>query len=67
MRPYVQELAEKAETYVGAYPNAGLPNAMGEYDQTPEEFAAIMAEFAAAGWLNLLGGCCGTTRSTFGR
>jgi 5-methyltetrahydrofolate--homocysteine methyltransferase len=61
MRPYVEELAEQAEHYVGAYPNAGLPNAMGEYDQTPEEFAAIMAEFAAAGWLNLLGGCCGTT------
>jgi 5-methyltetrahydrofolate--homocysteine methyltransferase len=61
MRPYVQELAEKSEFYLGCYPNAGLPNAMGEYDQTPEEFAAIMAEFAAAGWANLLGGCCGTT------
>jgi 5-methyltetrahydrofolate--homocysteine methyltransferase len=61
MRPYVEELAEKSEFYLGCYPNAGLPNAMGEYDQSPDEFAAIMAEFAAAGWANLLGGCCGTT------
>ncbi|HZR99343.1 MAG TPA: methionine synthase [Chloroflexota bacterium] len=61
MRPYIAELADKAEFFVGSYPNAGLPNAMGEYDQAPDEFAAIMAEFAAAGWLNLLGGCCGTT------
>ncbi|HEY7064933.1 MAG TPA: methionine synthase [Chloroflexota bacterium] len=60
MRPYVQELSEKSEFYAGCYPNAGLPNAMGEYDQAPEEFAAIMGEFAAAGWMNLLGGCCGT-------
>jgi 5-methyltetrahydrofolate--homocysteine methyltransferase len=61
MRPYVQELAERSEFYLGCYPNAGLPNAMGEYDQSPEDFAAIMAEFAASGWMNLLGGCCGTT------
>ncbi|HLH21529.1 MAG TPA: methionine synthase [Chloroflexota bacterium] len=61
MRPYVQELADRAEFYLGCYPNAGLPNAMGEYDQSPDEFATVMAEFAAAGWTNLLGGCCGTT------
>jgi 5-methyltetrahydrofolate--homocysteine methyltransferase len=61
MRPFVQELAQKSEFALSCYPNAGLPNAMGEYDQTPEEFAAIMHEFAANGWLNVAGGCCGTT------
>src|SRR5579884_413191 len=61
MRPYVEELARLSDVPLGCYPNAGLPNAMGEYDQAPEEFAAIMGEFAAAGWLNVAGGCCGTT------
>src|SRR4051812_41092272 len=61
MRPFVQELAGKSEFALSCYPNAGLPNAMGEYDQTPEEFAATMHEFAANGWLNIAGGCCGTT------
>ena len=61
LRPYVEELARIAGTYVCAYPNAGLPNAFGEYDETPGETAAVLAEFAASGFLNMVGGCCGTT------
>jgi len=61
MRPYVEELAKIAGCYVTCYPNAGLPNAFGGYDETPEEMAAVLAEFAANGWLNLVGGCCGST------
>jgi 5-methyltetrahydrofolate--homocysteine methyltransferase len=61
LRPYIEELARIADTYVCAYPNAGLPNAFGEYDETPEHTAAILGEFAASGFLNMLGGCCGTT------
>ena len=61
LRPYVQELARVADTHVGAYPNAGLPNAFGEYDETPQETAAILEEFATSGFLNIVGGCCGTT------
>lgn len=61
MRPHVEELARIAACYVSAYPNAGLPNAMGEYDESPEQTAAIIAEFAKEGWVNLVGGCCGTT------
>jgi 5-methyltetrahydrofolate--homocysteine methyltransferase len=61
MRPHVEELSQIAACYVTAYPNAGLPNAMGEYDETPQEMAAIVAEFAREGWINMLGGCCGTT------
>jgi len=61
MRPHVEELAQIASCYVSAYPNAGLPNAMGEYDESPEQTAAIVSEFAEQGWINILGGCCGTT------
>jgi 5-methyltetrahydrofolate--homocysteine methyltransferase len=61
MRPHVEELSDLAACYVSAYPNAGLPNAMGEYDETPEQTAAIVAEWAKEGWVNMLGGCCGTT------
>jgi 5-methyltetrahydrofolate--homocysteine methyltransferase len=61
LRPYIEELARIADTNVCAYPNAGLPNAFGEYDETPEQTAAILAEFAASGFLNMVGGCCGTT------
>jgi len=61
LRPYVEELARIADTYVCAYPNAGLPNAFGEYDETPEETARILGEFASSGFVNILGGCCGTT------
>ena len=61
MRPYLEELSTLADCFVSCYPNAGLPNAFGEYDETPAEMAATLAEFAAAGWLNLVGGCCGST------
>jgi 5-methyltetrahydrofolate--homocysteine methyltransferase len=61
MRPYVEELARIAGCFVTCYPNAGLPNAFGGYDETPAEMAATLAEFAANGWVNLLGGCCGST------
>jgi 5-methyltetrahydrofolate--homocysteine methyltransferase len=61
MRPYIAELARVADTFVSCYPNAGLPNAFGEYDEAAEETAAIIEEFAASGFVNLVGGCCGTT------
>ena len=61
LRPYIEELSTKAETFVSAHPNAGLPNEFGEYDQTPEEMAAIVAEFASSGLVNIIGGCCGST------
>jgi 5-methyltetrahydrofolate--homocysteine methyltransferase len=61
LRPYVEELSRIADVAVCAYPNAGLPNAFGEYDETAEETAATLREFAASGFLNMLGGCCGTT------
>ncbi|GAA2730595.1 methionine synthase [Pedococcus aerophilus] len=61
MRPYAAELARVADTFVSCYPNAGLPNAFGEYDELPDQMAAVVGEFAQAGLVNLLGGCCGTT------
>src|SRR5690606_24579404 len=61
LRPYLAELAAKADTHVSAHPNAGLPNAFGEYDETPAQMAAVVEEFAASGLLNIIGGCCGTT------
>ena len=61
LRPHVETLAGIADGYVSAHPNAGLPNAFGEYDETPEEMAATLKEFAESGLLNLVGGCCGTT------
>jgi 5-methyltetrahydrofolate--homocysteine methyltransferase len=61
MRPHVAELARISDSYVASHPNAGLPNAFGGYDQTPEETAALVGEFAGAGLVNIAGGCCGTT------
>ncbi len=61
MRPYLAELARIAECYVSCYPNAGLPNAFGQYDELPAETAALLREFAESGFVNILGGCCGTT------
>ncbi|MEG3078826.1 methionine synthase [Halomonas sp. 5021] len=61
LRQYVEELSTKADTFVSAHPNAGLPNEFGEYDQTPEEMAAIVGEFAQSGLVNIIGGCCGST------
>ncbi|MDH3481999.1 MAG: methionine synthase [Gammaproteobacteria bacterium] len=60
LRPYVAELARVADTRVSAHPNAGLPNEFGEYDETPEEMAEVVGEFANSGLVNLVGGCCGT-------
>src|SRR5690349_8658449 len=60
-RPHVADLARFANTYVASHPNAGLPNAFGGYDQTPDETAELLAEFARSGLVNLVGGCCGTT------
>jgi 5-methyltetrahydrofolate--homocysteine methyltransferase len=61
MRPYVEELASIAQCYVTCHPNAGLPNAFGAYDETPEDMASVLADFAQNGWLNMVGGCCGST------
>ncbi|HLL38187.1 MAG TPA: methionine synthase, partial [Rubrobacteraceae bacterium] len=61
LRQYIEELSGIAETHVSAYPNAGLPNEFGEYDESPEFMAAEIGEWAANGWLNIVGGCCGTT------
>ncbi len=61
MRQYVEELSGLAPIFLSCYPNAGLPNAFGEYDETPETMSATLREFAANGWLNIVGGCCGTT------
>ena len=61
LRPYVEEIARVAGTHIAIYPNAGLPNAFGEYDETPEFTAAQLREFAVSGWINIVGGCCGTT------
>jgi 5-methyltetrahydrofolate--homocysteine methyltransferase len=61
LRQYIQELARVSEGHVSAYPNAGLPNEFGEYDESPEFMAQEIGEWAEAGWLNIVGGCCGTT------
>jgi 5-methyltetrahydrofolate--homocysteine methyltransferase len=61
LRPYVEELARLAEMHVCCHPNAGLPNAFGEYEDTPESMSRQIGEWARAGWLNMAGGCCGTT------
>jgi 5-methyltetrahydrofolate--homocysteine methyltransferase len=61
LRPHVEALSDIAEACISAHPNAGLPNAFGEYDETPEEMAATLREFAESGLLDLVGGCCGTT------
>ncbi|PVE56778.1 methionine synthase [Rhizobium rhizogenes] len=61
MRPHLQELSDVADTFICAYPNAGLPNEFGQYDETPEMMAAQVAEFAREGLVNVVGGCCGST------
>jgi 5-methyltetrahydrofolate--homocysteine methyltransferase len=61
MRPHIEELSHLASCYVSAYPNAGLPNAMGEYDEKPEDTAHFLEEWAKEGFVNIVGGCCGTT------
>ena len=61
MRPHIEELSQIAECYTSAYPNAGLPNAFGEYDEQPSQTAHIIEEWAKEGFVNIVGGCCGTT------
>ncbi len=61
MRQYVAELARIADCYISCYPNAGLPNAFGEYDEQPADTASALREFAESGFVNIVGGCCGTT------
>jgi 5-methyltetrahydrofolate--homocysteine methyltransferase len=61
MRPHIEELSQIASCYTSAYPNAGLPNAMGEYDEHPEDTAHFIEEWAKEGFVNIVGGCCGTT------
>jgi 5-methyltetrahydrofolate--homocysteine methyltransferase len=61
MAPYIDELSRLANTHISCYPNAGLPNAFGEYDDTPEHMSAVLEDFAKEGWLNIVGGCCGST------
>src|SRR5262249_58384613 len=61
MRPYLAELAQIADCWVSCYPNAGLPNAFGQYDEGPEETGGYLEEFAQSGFVNIVGGCCGTT------
>ena len=61
MAPYIDELSRIADTHISCYPNAGLPNAFGEYDDTPEHMASVLEDFASEGWLNIVGGCCGST------
>jgi len=61
MRPYLEELSRIAPCFTTCHPNAGLPNAFGGYDETPEQMAEVLSEYARNGWLNIIGGCCGTT------
>jgi 5-methyltetrahydrofolate--homocysteine methyltransferase len=61
MRRHIEELSQIASCYVSAYPNAGLPNAMGEYDETPEQTASFLGDWSKEGFVNIVGGCCGTT------
>jgi 5-methyltetrahydrofolate--homocysteine methyltransferase len=61
LRPHVQALSGIADTLIMAYPNAGLPNELGEYDELPEQTAALLKEWVEAGWVNIIGGCCGST------
>ncbi len=61
MKPHIQEISDLATCAVSAYPNAGLPNALGAYDETPEITAGLIKEWAEKGWVNIVGGCCGTT------
>ncbi|WP_198676145.1 methionine synthase [Kribbella monticola] len=67
MRPHVADLSRFADTYVASHPNAGLPNAFGGYDETPEQTASMLSEFAESGLVNIVGGCCGTTPAHIAR
>lgn len=61
MRPYIQELSQIADCYTSLYPNAGLPNEFGEYDESPEYMAEVLNSYIDEDFVNIIGGCCGTT------
>jgi 5-methyltetrahydrofolate--homocysteine methyltransferase len=61
MRPFIQELSEKSDKFISLYPNAGLPNEFGGYDESPSEMATVLEDYAKSGFINIVGGCCGTT------
>ena len=63
LKPFLEQLARRAPYYISAYPNAGLPNSLGQYDQTPEEMVAEVKEYIDEGLVNIIGGCCGTTEA----
>lgn len=67
LKPFLETLAQKAPYYISAYPNAGLPNSLGQYDQTPEEMALEVKEYVDEGLVNIIGGCCGTTEAYIAR
>ena len=61
MRPFVEDLSNVSDKFLSVYPNAGLPNEMGGYDETPQTMATVLEDFLASGFVNIVGGCCGTT------
>lgn len=67
LKPFLEHLAHRAPYYISAYPNAGLPNSLGQYDQTPDEMAAEVKEYIEEGLVNIIGGCCGTTEEYIAR
>lgn len=67
LKPFLEQLASRAPYYISAYPNAGLPNSLGQYDQTPEDMAAEVKEYIEEGLVNIIGGCCGTTEQYIAR
>lgn len=67
LKPFLKQLADRAPYYISAYPNAGLPNSLGEYDQTPDDMAAEVREYIEEGLVNIIGGCCGTTEAYIAR
>jgi 5-methyltetrahydrofolate--homocysteine methyltransferase len=67
LKPFLEQLAKKAPYYISAYPNAGLPNSLGKYDQTPEQMAAEVSEYVSEGLVNIIGGCCGTSNEYIAR
>ena len=67
IRPYLAELSRVADCFISCYPNAGLPNEFGEYDETPDQMSTVLSEFTGAGLINLVGGCCGTTPAHISR
>lgn len=67
LKPFLEHLARRAPYYISAYPNAGLPNSLGQYDQTPDEMAAEVKEYIEEGLVNIIGGCCGTTEEYIAR